>query len=242
MPVGACMPGLVDPVRGRVRHAVNLEVESLDLAGEPLRAPRRPGRGRERRQGGGPRCLAPACAVGRRVEVGRRTRDRRRGHRGRPWAGPCVGPCFGPCIRRGAGLPQPRDGARLGRRARRSRGPRDRRCGGRDRAPARRWGRAVHLWPGRLPRDGGLGLGPRSSLARTEPPDDGPLCGGGRRRPARGRGRRRAVHRGGAGGPGARPCLRCRTRRRGWWPGRARRPAARRDPCGPRAARPQARG
>ncbi|CAN7157289.1 ROK family protein [Terrabacter sp. LjRoot27] len=34
VPVGACMPGLVDPVRGRVRHAVNLEVESLDLAGE----------------------------------------------------------------------------------------------------------------------------------------------------------------------------------------------------------------
>ncbi|MGW5240581.1 ROK family protein [Monashia sp. NPDC004114] len=32
--VGACMPGLVDPATGRVRHAVNLGVESLDLAGE----------------------------------------------------------------------------------------------------------------------------------------------------------------------------------------------------------------
>ncbi|MGO4359215.1 ROK family protein [Terrabacter sp. RAF57] len=32
--VGACMPGLVDPVSGVARHAVNLEVESLDLAGE----------------------------------------------------------------------------------------------------------------------------------------------------------------------------------------------------------------
>ena len=31
--VGACMPGLVDPAQGLVRHAVNLEVESLDLAG-----------------------------------------------------------------------------------------------------------------------------------------------------------------------------------------------------------------
>jgi predicted NBD/HSP70 family sugar kinase len=34
VPVGACMPGLVDPVSGFARHAVNLEVESLDLAGE----------------------------------------------------------------------------------------------------------------------------------------------------------------------------------------------------------------
>jgi predicted NBD/HSP70 family sugar kinase len=34
VPVGACMPGLVDPVSGLARHAVNLEVESLDLAGE----------------------------------------------------------------------------------------------------------------------------------------------------------------------------------------------------------------
>lgn len=32
--VGACMPGLVDPVSGIARHAVNLEVESLDLGGE----------------------------------------------------------------------------------------------------------------------------------------------------------------------------------------------------------------
>ncbi|KRF42631.1 hypothetical protein ASH01_17625 [Terrabacter sp. Soil811] len=32
--VGACMPGLVDPVSGVARHAVNLGVESLDLAGE----------------------------------------------------------------------------------------------------------------------------------------------------------------------------------------------------------------
>jgi predicted NBD/HSP70 family sugar kinase len=32
--VGACMPGLVDPVTGLARHAVNLEVESLDLGGE----------------------------------------------------------------------------------------------------------------------------------------------------------------------------------------------------------------
>ncbi|WP_020141690.1 ROK family protein [Terracoccus sp. 273MFTsu3.1] len=31
--VGACMPGLVDPVSGLARHAVNLDVESLDLAG-----------------------------------------------------------------------------------------------------------------------------------------------------------------------------------------------------------------
>ena len=34
LPVGACMPGLVDPVSGLARHAVNLDVESLDLAGE----------------------------------------------------------------------------------------------------------------------------------------------------------------------------------------------------------------
>lgn len=33
VPVGACMPGLVDPATGLVRHAVNLEVDSLDLAG-----------------------------------------------------------------------------------------------------------------------------------------------------------------------------------------------------------------
>lgn len=32
--VGACMPGLVDPGAGTVRHAVNLGVESLDLAGQ----------------------------------------------------------------------------------------------------------------------------------------------------------------------------------------------------------------
>lgn len=32
--VGACMPGLVDPVTGWARHAVNLGVDSLDLAGE----------------------------------------------------------------------------------------------------------------------------------------------------------------------------------------------------------------
>jgi glucokinase len=32
--VGACMPGLVDPSTGVVRHAVNLGVESLNLAGE----------------------------------------------------------------------------------------------------------------------------------------------------------------------------------------------------------------
>ncbi len=31
---GACMPGLVDPVAGTVRHAVNLDVEHLDLAAE----------------------------------------------------------------------------------------------------------------------------------------------------------------------------------------------------------------
>lgn len=31
--VGACMPGLVDPATGLVRHAVNLDVDSLDLAG-----------------------------------------------------------------------------------------------------------------------------------------------------------------------------------------------------------------
>jgi predicted NBD/HSP70 family sugar kinase len=30
---GACMPGLVDPQTGRVRHAVNLGVDELDLAG-----------------------------------------------------------------------------------------------------------------------------------------------------------------------------------------------------------------
>ncbi|MBI1376819.1 MAG: ROK family protein [Frankiales bacterium] len=30
---GACIPGLVDPVAGTVRHAVNLDVEELDLAG-----------------------------------------------------------------------------------------------------------------------------------------------------------------------------------------------------------------
>jgi predicted NBD/HSP70 family sugar kinase len=36
--VGACMPGLVDPRTGSVRHAVNLGVESLDLAGELGRA------------------------------------------------------------------------------------------------------------------------------------------------------------------------------------------------------------
>ena len=34
VPVGACMPGLVDPATGLVRHAVNLEVDSLDLGGE----------------------------------------------------------------------------------------------------------------------------------------------------------------------------------------------------------------
>lgn len=31
---GACMPGLVDPDSGRVRHAVNLGVDSMDLRGE----------------------------------------------------------------------------------------------------------------------------------------------------------------------------------------------------------------
>lgn len=31
--VGACMPGLVDPERGTVRHAVNLGVDLVDLAG-----------------------------------------------------------------------------------------------------------------------------------------------------------------------------------------------------------------
>ena len=36
--VGACMPGLVDPLTGQVRHAVNLDVEFLDLAGELGRA------------------------------------------------------------------------------------------------------------------------------------------------------------------------------------------------------------
>lgn len=30
--VGACIPGLVDPVAGTVRHAVNLDVDELDLA------------------------------------------------------------------------------------------------------------------------------------------------------------------------------------------------------------------
>jgi glucokinase len=34
VPVGACMPGLVDPATGLVRHAVNLEVDSLDLGRE----------------------------------------------------------------------------------------------------------------------------------------------------------------------------------------------------------------
>lgn len=32
--IGACMPGLVDPSTGVVRHAVNLGVETLNLAGE----------------------------------------------------------------------------------------------------------------------------------------------------------------------------------------------------------------
>lgn len=32
--IGACMPGLVDPVTGVVRHAVNLGITFLDLAGE----------------------------------------------------------------------------------------------------------------------------------------------------------------------------------------------------------------
>lgn len=36
--VGACMPGLVDPATGVVRHAVNLDVEWLDLARELERA------------------------------------------------------------------------------------------------------------------------------------------------------------------------------------------------------------
>ncbi|WP_076263918.1 ROK family protein [Intrasporangium flavum] len=31
--VGACMPGLVDPATGLARHAVNLDVEAVDLAG-----------------------------------------------------------------------------------------------------------------------------------------------------------------------------------------------------------------
>lgn len=31
--VGVCMPGLVDPVTGWARHAVNLDVDALDLAG-----------------------------------------------------------------------------------------------------------------------------------------------------------------------------------------------------------------
>ncbi|MGB7819605.1 MAG: ROK family protein [Ornithinibacter sp.] len=34
---GACMPGLVDPRTGWARHAVNLDVRSLDLAGEMQR-------------------------------------------------------------------------------------------------------------------------------------------------------------------------------------------------------------
>lgn len=33
MPIGACMPGLVDPSTGVVRHAVNLGIDHLDLAG-----------------------------------------------------------------------------------------------------------------------------------------------------------------------------------------------------------------
>lgn len=40
--VGACMPGLVDPTTGTARHAVNLGVESLDLAAELGRALGRP--------------------------------------------------------------------------------------------------------------------------------------------------------------------------------------------------------
>ncbi|WP_323095633.1 ROK family protein [Intrasporangium sp. YIM S08009] len=32
--VGACMPGLVDPATGLARHAVNLDVDAVDLAGE----------------------------------------------------------------------------------------------------------------------------------------------------------------------------------------------------------------
>ena len=32
--VGACMPGLVDPPTGLARHAVNLDVDAVDLAGE----------------------------------------------------------------------------------------------------------------------------------------------------------------------------------------------------------------
>ena len=32
--IGACMPGLVDPSTGEVRHAVNLGVETLNLAEE----------------------------------------------------------------------------------------------------------------------------------------------------------------------------------------------------------------
>ena len=32
--VGACMPGLVDPATGLARHAVNLDVDVVDLAGE----------------------------------------------------------------------------------------------------------------------------------------------------------------------------------------------------------------
>jgi predicted NBD/HSP70 family sugar kinase len=35
---GACMPGLVDPTTGLVRHAVNLDVESLELSTELSRA------------------------------------------------------------------------------------------------------------------------------------------------------------------------------------------------------------
>lgn len=33
IPIGACMPGLVDPTTGVVRHAVNLGIDHLDLAG-----------------------------------------------------------------------------------------------------------------------------------------------------------------------------------------------------------------
>ncbi|MEO7752730.1 MAG: ROK family protein [Terracoccus sp.] len=40
--VGACTPGLVDPATGWVRHAVNLEVEALDLAGGLEQSLRRP--------------------------------------------------------------------------------------------------------------------------------------------------------------------------------------------------------
>ena len=40
--IGTCMPGFVNPRTGRARHAVNLGVESLDLAGELGRALGRP--------------------------------------------------------------------------------------------------------------------------------------------------------------------------------------------------------